>query len=100
MKEWSVRVGEADRSERFLREVNDNIERAAERLGVNGDSWRFRCECGRAGCRDTVEMTLDDYGEVSAHGLLLADGHRRIGEPLAADQGGVRSASTVSKSSL
>lgn len=93
-------MGEADRSEQFLREVNENIERAADRLGVNGDSWRFLCECGRAGCREIVEMTLAEYGEVSAHGLLLADGHRPLGKPLAADQGGVRSASTVSKSSL
>jgi hypothetical protein len=95
-------VGEraSSRDEGFLREVNENIERAAERLGVHGDSWRFLCECGRPGCRETVELTLDQYEDVSAHGFLLSDGHRRLaGEQPAADQSGLRSASSVSKSS-
>jgi hypothetical protein len=95
-------VGEraSSRDEGFLREVNENIERAAERLGVHGDSWRFLCECGRPGCRETVELTLDEYEDVSAHGLLLSDGHRRsAGEQPAADQSGLRAASSVSKSS-
>jgi hypothetical protein len=64
------------RNDVFLREVNENIERAAERLGVNGDSWRFLCECGRPGCRETVELTLEEFDDVSAHGFLLAQGHR------------------------
>jgi hypothetical protein len=88
------------RDEAFLREVNENIERAAERLGVHGDSWRFLCECGRPGCRETVELTLDEFEDVSAHGFLFSDGHRRsASEQPAADQGGLRSASSVSKSS-
>jgi hypothetical protein len=88
------------RDEAFLREVNENIERAAERLGVHGDSWRFLCECGRPGCRETVELTLDEFEDVSAHGFLLVNGHRRsAGEQPAADQSGLRSASSVSKSS-
>lgn len=91
---------ESCRDESFLREVNENIERAAERLGVHGDSWRFLCECGRPGCRETVELTLDEYEDVSAHGFLLADDHgRSAGEQPAADQSGLRSVSSVSKSS-
>jgi hypothetical protein len=88
------------RDDGFLREVNENIERAAERLGVNGDSWRFLCECGRPGCRETVELTLEEFDDVSAHGFLVAQGHRHPpGEQPAEDQSGVRSASSVSKSS-
>jgi hypothetical protein len=60
----------------FLRDVNENIERIAERLGPSGSSWRFLCECGRLGCRETVELTLDAYAYVTAHGLLIADVHR------------------------
>lgn len=90
----------SSRDESFLREVNENIERAAERLGVHGDSWRFLCECGRPGCRETVELTLDEFDDVSAHGFLLADGHRsQPAEHPAEDQSGLRSASSVSKSS-
>jgi hypothetical protein len=95
-----VGVRQSDRDESFLREVNENIERAAERLGVAGDSWRFLCECGRPGCRETVELTLDEYFDVSAHGFLLAEGHRRAAdaEPVE-DQSGLRSASSVSNTS-
>jgi hypothetical protein len=90
----------SSRDESFLREVNVNIERAAERLGVSGDSWRFLCECGRPGCRETVELTLDEFDDVSAHGFLLADGHRRLAaEQPPGDQDGLRSANNVSKSS-
>ena len=93
------------RDESFLREVNVNIERAAERLGVHGDSWRFLCECGRPGCRETVELTLNEFDDVSAHGFLLAEGHRSLAAEQAADeqppedQGGLRSARSASKSS-
>jgi hypothetical protein len=90
----------SSRDESFLREVNENIERAAERLGVHGDSWRFLCECGRPGCRETVELTLAEFDDVSAHGFLLADGHKlQPAERPARDRGGLRSASCVSKSS-
>jgi hypothetical protein len=95
-------VGErpSGRDASFLREVNENIERAAERLGVAGDSWLFLCECGRPGCRETVELTIEEFDDVSAHGFLLAHGHRRSpSEQAAEDQGGLRSASSVSKSS-
>jgi hypothetical protein len=88
-----------DRDEGFLREVNENIERAAVRLGVHGDSWRFLCECGRPGCRETVELTPNEYEDISAHGLLLAEGHRRVGGEQATDQSGLRPAAGVAKSS-
>lgn len=93
--------GETDRTEFFLREVNENIEQAAGRLGVSSDSWRFLCECGRPGCRETVELTLAEFDDVTAHGLLLAEGHVRAGSvPALQDQGGERSASSVSNSFL
>jgi hypothetical protein len=60
----------------FLRDVNENIERIAARLGPSGAAWRFLCECGRLGCRETVELTLDEYAHATAHGLLIADAHR------------------------
>jgi hypothetical protein len=87
------------RDEGFLREVNENIERTAERLGVHGDSWRFLCECGRPGCRETVELTLDEYEDVSAHGLLLAQGHRRVGGEQPADESALRPAAGAAQSS-
>lgn len=93
-------LDEADGTEFFLREVNENIERAAERLGVTSDSWRFLCECGRPGCRETVQLTLAEYGDVSAHGLLLAEGHVGVGTPAPGGQRAERSAATVSKSAL
>jgi hypothetical protein len=60
----------------FLREVNDTIEQTAERLGVHDNSWRFLCECGQPGCRETVELTLDEYDDLTAHGFLVAGEHR------------------------
>jgi hypothetical protein len=61
----------------FLREVNDIIGQTAERLETGGTSWRFLCECGRRGCRETVELTLDEYDSVTARGFLVARGHRK-----------------------
>lgn len=85
--------------EGFLREVNENIERAAVRLGVHGDSWRFLCECGRPSCQEIIELTLNEYEDISAHGFLLADGHRRVGGEQATDQSGLRPAAGVAKRS-
>jgi hypothetical protein len=61
----------------FLREVNDIIGQTAERLGTVETSWRFLCECGRRGCRETVDLTLDEYEAVAARGFLVARAHRK-----------------------
>jgi hypothetical protein len=60
----------------LLREVNENIRAIATRLGPKGSSWRFLCECGRLGCRETVDTTLDGYAYATSRGLLVADAHR------------------------
>jgi hypothetical protein len=60
----------------FLRDVNDIIGQTAERIGTADMSWTFLCECGRRGCRETVELTLADYEDLSAHGFLVAHAHR------------------------
>jgi hypothetical protein len=72
----SVLSGGLDDRGNFMRDVNDIIGQTAERIGTHDMSWRFLCECGRRGCRETVELTLDEYEDVSAHGLLVAHAHR------------------------
>jgi hypothetical protein len=40
--------------------------------------WEFPCECGEAGCRERVFLTLDEYIELNERGgVVLADGHSR-----------------------
>ena len=60
----------------FLRDVNDIIGQTAQRIGTAGMSWRFLCECGRRGCRETVELTLNEYEDLAADGFLVARAHR------------------------
>jgi hypothetical protein len=56
--------------------VNDIIGQTAQRIGTADMSWRFLCECGRRGCRETVELTLDEYAELADKGFVVARGHR------------------------
>jgi hypothetical protein len=60
----------------FLRDVNDIIGQTAERIGTPDMAWRFLCECGRRGCRESVELTLEEYEELAADGLVVARRHR------------------------
>lgn len=60
----------------FLRDVNDIIGQTAERIGTAEMEWRFLCECGRRGCRESVELTLAEYEELTAVGLVVARRHR------------------------
>jgi hypothetical protein len=73
-----VRVlsGGLDDRGNFLRDVNDIIVQTAERIGTAEMEWRFLCECGRRGCRESVELTLEEYEEIAAEGLVVARRHR------------------------
>jgi hypothetical protein len=57
-------------------------ERTADLRRVRDSStgereWEFPCECGDAGCRESVFLTLDAYTALHEHGrAVLAEGHR------------------------
>jgi hypothetical protein len=70
-----ARRARADRGN-FVRDVNEIIGETAERIGAVGTSWRFLCECGRRGCRATVDLTLDEYVDITGNGFLVAAEHR------------------------
>lgn len=53
-------------NEALFREVNEAIERGVWPAGEH-DPVRFRCECGRIECNETVELTVGDYERVRAH---------------------------------
>ena len=49
-------------NEATFRKVNEGIER-----GSDDDRVAFRCECGRLGCNQLIELSLADYEAVRAH---------------------------------
>jgi hypothetical protein len=57
-----------------LRNVNEAIE--AGRRTRDGLA-PFVCECGALGCNEVIELTIDDYERVRAHGtrFVVAPGH-------------------------
>jgi len=75
--------GETDRAEEqdVLLEVNAHVHEVARRfegLAPEEDSWDFTCECGGAGCRVRVSLTLAEYEALRASGRpVLAPGHEK-----------------------
>ena len=63
-------------NEIVFREVNERIEAGQWPTG-RGDLVAFRCECGSLRCGMMVELTLDEYERVRAHGtsFVLVRGH-------------------------
>lgn len=55
----------AARNEEVFRDVNERIEEGAEQHAVSG-AQPFHCECSRASCFETIELTPADY-EAIAH---------------------------------
>jgi hypothetical protein len=53
-------------NEALFREVNEAIERGSW-PGEADDLVRFRCECGRIECNETVQLTLREYERIRAH---------------------------------
>ncbi|MGH3102498.1 MAG: hypothetical protein ACRDN6_00145 [Gaiellaceae bacterium] len=76
MTDWPER---AARNESLFREVNDRIKAIDAALG--SEEGRFVCECRRIDCADTIEIRLDDYVAVRAHGdrFAVVTGHEDPG---------------------
>ena len=57
--------------------VNAEIRSLARRVGDSPDArWPFVCECGDAGCDESVLVALDAYDELKEHGdVVLAPQH-------------------------
>jgi hypothetical protein len=66
----------AARNEELFRSVNERIEEGAEQHGVEAP-LRFHCECERAACLETVEMSPPVYERVAAerYHFVLVPGH-------------------------
>jgi hypothetical protein len=50
----------------LFREVNEGIERGVW-PGDERKPVRFRCECARVGCAESIELGLRDYERVRSH---------------------------------
>jgi hypothetical protein len=53
----------AARNEEIFRDVNKRIEEGAEQHGVSG-SLPFHCECSRATCVETIELSRVRYASI------------------------------------
>ena len=64
------------RNKSLFRNVNEAIE-SGRWQGEEGLLTAFRCECGRLGCSDLIELTLREYERVRAdpRRFVLAIGH-------------------------
>ena len=67
--------------QRLFREVNNRIAQVGrdERL----DSLVFLCECGDERCIASVTLSLEDYGQSSKAGFVLATDHDLVHEDVA-----------------
>jgi hypothetical protein len=70
-----------------LRRVNEAIQ--AGRRTRTGPV-PFVCECGTIGCNEVIELTLDDYEDVRAHGarFVVAPGHHTEVDELVTGEAG------------
>ncbi len=67
----------------LFREVNERIAELTESF-MDGGAKLFVCECSRMDCSEALELTLEEYKLVSAHGsrFILAPGHELEGQEL------------------
>jgi hypothetical protein len=56
----------AARNEEIFREVNARIEQGAHQQQVKRQ-MPFHCECGRATCTETIDLTSHEYDGVASH---------------------------------
>ncbi len=65
------------RNEALFRDVNEAIERGRWQ-GEEDSLTAFRCECGRLGCTDLIELTPREYEQIRTDPRLfaLANGHQ------------------------
>jgi hypothetical protein len=61
----------AENEARF-REINDRLEADLRSLAPDGETTGFVCECGKAACTNSVELTLDEYRHVRDDAMLFA----------------------------
>ena len=63
------------RNENVFRLANESIDVAAQRFGSH--RGEFVCECSRTDCTEMIELMLDEYERVRAHGdrFVIAPGH-------------------------
>jgi hypothetical protein len=61
-----------------LREINEAIHRG-QWPGEENEPVGFRCECGRLGCNELLELTSADYQRIREHShrFLVAAGHEQ-----------------------
>jgi hypothetical protein len=66
----------AARNEEIFRGINERIEEGAELYGV-ATPHPFHCECGRASCLDTIEISPSVYKRVvqERYRFVLIPGH-------------------------
>lgn len=69
----AARVGE---NESTYREVNERVQELADDFGLPPE---FVCECGSAECSERLQVPIDEYERVRAHGrrFIVATGHER-----------------------
>ena len=64
--------------ESVLREINEGIQRG-QWPGEESELVGYRCECGRLGCNELLELTATDYQRIRKHSrrFLVASGHEQ-----------------------
>jgi hypothetical protein len=64
-------------NEAVFRHLNDQIERQAEKHGVDSHVYDFLCECANVDCTLRLTLTIDEYERVRAHPtrFIVAEGH-------------------------
>ena len=69
----------AARNEELFRGINERIEEGAEQHGVNAP-LPFHCECGRASCLETIELSPSVYEGVmrERYRFVLIPGHEDV----------------------
>jgi hypothetical protein len=65
VEELQTRRVRAAKNQSLFREVNEQLERLAERPGSMRPQ-RFVCECLYSDCIETIQLELDDYERVRA----------------------------------
>ncbi len=59
-------------NEARFREINERLAVDVRELIDAGEQIAFVCECANTGCRQTIELSLDQYAAVRADDLCFA----------------------------
>lgn len=66
------RVGPLSANEAWFREINEQIETHALKLGSDRARFDFVCECADMDCAERLPLTLAEYEHVRAHPARFA----------------------------